>query len=181
MCIYIFKACVQLYVYSHISKYILEYIYQHTRHCFIKMGAMFYVVCCTMILSLTNTLWKSLWVIWWKPNSYFYWLGNILLCEWSNFQSIVFLWRGFPSGSEVKNMPAKQETEVWSWVGKIPGRREQLPTPVFLPGESQGRGAWWTTVHHIAELGHDRATDSPTSTSMLSLGFTVLPLSTKHE
>ena len=114
MCIYIFKACVQLYVYSHISKYILEYIYQHTRHCFIKMGAMFYVVCCTMILSLTNTLWKSLWVIWWKPNSYFYWLGNILLCEWSNFQSIVFLSRGFPSGSVVKNLPAKQETEVWS-------------------------------------------------------------------
>ena len=26
------------------------------------------------------------------------------------------------------------------WVGKFPWRRERLPTPVFLPGESQGRG-----------------------------------------
>ena len=32
----------------------------------------------------------------------------------------------------VKNPPAMQETRV----GKIPWRRAQLPTPVFLPGES---------------------------------------------
>ena len=25
------------------------------------------------------------------------------------------------------------------WVGKIPGRRAQQPTPVFLPGESYGQ------------------------------------------
>ena len=31
----------------------------------------------------------------------------------------------------VKNLPAMQET----WVGKIPWRREWLPTPVVLPGE----------------------------------------------
>ena len=36
----------------------------------------------------------------------------------------------------VKNPPAMQETWVWSWVGKIPWRRERLPTPVFWPGES---------------------------------------------
>ena len=42
----------------------------------------------------------------------------------------------------VKNLPAIQETQVqslgWfqSWVGKIPWRREWLPTPVLLPGES---------------------------------------------
>jgi len=35
----------------------------------------------------------------------------------------------------VKNLPAMQET----WVGKIPGRRESLPTTVFWPGE------FWTT------------------------------------
>ena len=34
----------------------------------------------------------------------------------------------------VKNPPAKRET----WVGKIPWRREQLPTPVFWPGEFHG-------------------------------------------
>ena len=25
------------------------------------------------------------------------------------------------------------------WVGKIPWKRERLPTPVFLPGESHGQ------------------------------------------
>ena len=29
--------------------------------------------------------------------------------------------------------------------GKIPWRREQIPTPVFLPGESHGQGAWQST------------------------------------
>ena len=36
----------------------------------------------------------------------------------------------------VNNPSAMQETWVRSWVGKIHGRRERLPTPVFLPGES---------------------------------------------
>ena len=34
----------------------------------------------------------------------------------------------------LKNPSAMQET----WVGKIPWRRERLPTPVFLPGEFHG-------------------------------------------
>ena len=37
------------------------------------------------------------------------------------------------------------------WVGKIPWRRAWQPTPVFLPGESHGRRAWWTTVHRVAK------------------------------
>ena len=38
----------------------------------------------------------------------------------------------------VKNLPSMQET--WDhWVGKIPWRKEWLPTPVFLPGESHGQ------------------------------------------
>ena len=40
----------------------------------------------------------------------------------------------------VKNLPAMQETWVWSsWVRKITGRSKWLPTPVFLPGESHGQ------------------------------------------
>ena len=35
----------------------------------------------------------------------------------------------------VKNLPAIHET----WVGRIPWRRERLPTPVFWPGEIHGR------------------------------------------
>ena len=34
----------------------------------------------------------------------------------------------------IKNPPAMWET----WVGKIPWRRERLPTPVFWPGEFHG-------------------------------------------
>ena len=36
------------------------------------------------------------------------------------------------------------------WVGKIPWRKAWQLTPVFLPGEFQGRRAWWTIVHGIA-------------------------------
>ena len=32
----------------------------------------------------------------------------------------------------VKNSPAVQETRFNSWVGKIPWRRDRVPTPVFL-------------------------------------------------
>ena len=30
-------------------------------------------------------------------------------------------------------------------------RRKWQPTPVFLPGESQGRGAWWASVYGIVQ------------------------------
>ena len=48
----------------------------------------------------------------------------------------------------VKNLPAMWETWFNPWVGKISWRRERLPTPVFLPGESHGQrslrgyGSW---------------------------------------
>ena len=49
----------------------------------------------------------------------------------------------------VKNPPARD-------AGSIPGsgrskRRERLPTPVFLPEEFHGRGAWWATVNGVAK------------------------------
>ena len=39
----------------------------------------------------------------------------------------------------VKNLPAMQETRFDPWVEKILWRKEWLPTPVFLPGESDGQ------------------------------------------
>ena len=30
-------------------------------------------------------------------------------------------------------------------------RRKWQPTPVFLPGESQGRGAWWAAIYGITQ------------------------------
>ena len=38
----------------------------------------------------------------------------------------------------VRNLSAIQETGFDPWVGKIPWRREWLPTPVFWPGEFHG-------------------------------------------
>ena len=39
----------------------------------------------------------------------------------------------------VKNLPAIQEMGFDSWIGKIPWRREWLPTLVFWPGECHGQ------------------------------------------
>ena len=33
----------------------------------------------------------------------------------------------------------------------MPWRRKWQPTPVFLPGESQGRGAWWASIYGVAQ------------------------------
>ena len=30
-------------------------------------------------------------------------------------------------------------------------RRKWQPTPVFLPGESQGREAWWAAIYGVAQ------------------------------
>ena len=46
--------------------------------------------------------------------------------------------RGFPGGSDHKESPAMQKTRFNPWVGRIPWRREWLPTPVSLPGEFHG-------------------------------------------
>ena len=41
--------------------------------------------------------------------------------------------------SDGKDLPARLESKVQFRVGKIPWRREWLPTPVFLPRESHGQ------------------------------------------
>ena len=52
----------------------------------------------------------------------------------------------------VKNLPAMQEPGFDPWVGKIPWRRERLPTPVFWPGEFHGLSTG------LQRVGHDWAT-----------------------
>ena len=43
----------------------------------------------------------------------------------------------------IKNPPTMLEPGFNPWVGKIPWRRERLPTPVFWPGEFHGlHGPW---------------------------------------
>ena len=46
---------------------------------------------------------------------------------------------GVLSGSVVKNLPAMQETQVWSLDWEDPLRRTSQPTPIFLPREAHGQ------------------------------------------
>ena len=62
---------------------------------------------------------------------------------------------GFPCGTSDKE-PACQcrrckRCRFSSWAGKILWRRAWQPTPIFSPGESMNKGAWWATVHKVAE------------------------------
>ena len=54
----------------------------------------------------------------------------------------------------VKNPPANagdlKDAGSIPGLGRFPCTRAWQPTPVFLPGESHGRGAWWVTVHEVA-------------------------------
>ena len=56
----------------------------------------------------------------------------------------------------VENLPANagrhKRCGFDPWVGKIPWKRAQQPTPVFLPGGPTDRGAWWATVHRVTKL-----------------------------
>ena len=69
-------------------------------------------------------------------------LLNQLKCVWQ-LLGVNQEARDFPGGTSGKE-PAcqcKRCKILWfhCWVGKIPWRRAQQPTPVFLPGESHGR------------------------------------------
>ena len=45
--------------------------------------------------------------------------------------------RGLPGGKRIYSQCRRHRFDPW--VGKIPWRRKQQPTPVFLPGESHGQ------------------------------------------
>ena len=50
---------------------------------------------------------------------------------------------GFPVAQLVKNPPQCGRPGFDAWVGKIPWRRERLPTPVFWPREFCGLYSPW--------------------------------------
>ena len=59
---------------------------------------------------------------------------------------IIFLYISYLKVTHlVKNLPAMQETSFDSWVGKIRGRRDRQPTPIFLgfPCDSAGKESPW--------------------------------------
>ena len=79
-------------------------------------------------------------------------------------QVLIFLQYSWASlvAQLVKNTPAMQET----WVGKIPWRRERLPTPVFWPGEFHGLYSLW---------GHKESDTTERLSLSLALTFLTLP------
>ena len=58
-------------------------------------------------------------------------------------------------------------------------RRKWQPTPVFLPGESQGRGAWWAAVYGVAQ-NWTRLKWLSSSSNMLELRAAYIPLAFLH-
>ena len=59
----------------------------------------------------------------------------------------------------VKNLCVMQETQVQSWVRKIPWRRKWLLTPAFFRGEfHRQRNLVFPTVHGVARVRHAWAT-----------------------
>ena len=72
--------------------------------------------------------------------------------DYDDDDNLKLIFRKFPGGLVVRGLP------LWlswwriclqcgkpgfdSWVGKIPWRRERIPTPVFWPGEFQGLSPW---------------------------------------
>ena len=55
----------------------------------------------------------------------------------------ISLYVGFPVAQLVKNPLTLWETWVQSWIGKIPWRRERLPSPIFWPREFHGLDSPW--------------------------------------
>ena len=58
--------------------------------------------------------------------------------------------------------------------GKIPWRREQIPTPVFLPGESHGQGAWQSTYSPWVAKSRTRLSNLSVSPFILMKGPRIL-------
>ena len=93
------------------------------------------------ISSVALVMWHYPQSLLWKTNSAFplFYLGSLLalIFQRTAYWQRICLQYGKP--------------EFNPWVGKIPWRREWLPTPVFLPEEFfMGREAWQATVDRMA-------------------------------
>ena len=51
----------------------------------------------------------------------------------------------------VPEFPNSKISYIFTGSRNGPWRRQWQPTPVFLPGESQGRGAWWAAFYGVAQ------------------------------
>ena len=65
-----------------------------------------------------------------------------------------------PVARTVKNLPAMQETWVWSRVGKILGETNGYPLQYFCLENPMDRGAWRATVYGSQRVKHGWATNT---------------------
>ena len=84
---------------------------------------------------------------------------------WLSFMEHDLSWNGFPLGLNWQRI----HLQCWRpgfdpWVGKIPWRRERLPTPVFLSGEFHGLYSPW---------GHKESDTTEQLSLSLSLYFSL--------
>ena len=94
---------------------------------------------------------NSLWFLiksWEMMSEFEITFNKYLFCVWhpetiGRNSIILGLKEGFPGRSDGQDPPAMRDTGFDPWVGKIPWRREGLPTPVFWPGEFQGLYSPW--------------------------------------
>ena len=66
---------------------------------------------------------------------------------------------GLPRWHSVKDLPAMWVTQVQTWVGKTPWRREWQLTPVFLSGEFHGQRSLADYIAHGATKSQTRLSD----------------------
>ena len=71
--------------------------------------------------------------------------------------------QGFPGGSVVKNGPANAvdagDMALIPGLGRSPGEANGNPLQYSCLGNPMDRGAWWATVHGVARVRHDLATE----------------------
>ena len=61
------------------------------------------------------------------------------------------LHKGFPGGLAVKNLPADSgDSDPIPALGRSPGKENGNPLQYFCLENSMDRGAWWATVHGVA-------------------------------
>ena len=81
------------------------------------------------------------------------WMTSPIRWTWVWASSRSWWWIGKPG--VLQSMGSLQVGHDWatpfSLFTFMHCRRKWQPTPVFLPGESQGRGAWWAAVYGVAQ------------------------------
>ena len=62
------------------------------------------------------------------------------------------MYKGFPDGTVVKNLPAiAGDAGLIPGLGRFPGEGNGNPLQYSCLGTLMYRGAWWATVHGVAE------------------------------